>query len=300
MLSSLNKFIGPIFKEAMKSRPATNYAYDDHTSIPFKFVVLKPSANDETERAHRHNFFQLFFLTTDGGKHLIDFEEQDFKANSVHIVNPGSIHKVSRTNQTNGFVLLFSRNFVNPRLEESSLFLYRNDFNKFLKLDALNFQEILRYLGKIQQEGAATNAFQQQGIQSLLELILIDIQRQLTFETAHMANDTDLLFDHFKSLVSQHFTKQSTLHFYAEHLNISTEKLNKICKSKVNKTASTLLQERILLEAKRLLFHASFSVKEIAFQLGFEDPSYFNRFFKQKIGETPKSFRLAIREKYHE
>jgi AraC-like DNA-binding protein len=283
----------------MRGKFNINYAYDDHSSVPFKFVVLKPSEKLETERAHRHNFFQLFFLTHDGGKHLVDFEEQTCIANTVHIVNPGSVHKFSRTYQTHGFVLMFSRNFMSQSLEDTALFLHRNDFSKFLTFPETVFKEVLLYLGKIKHEQAESNEFQQQSIRSLLDLILITIQRHVKFETGRLFNESDELFDQFKTILNQNFIKEATLSFYADSLNISHQKLNKLCKSKVNKNARTLIQERILLEAKRLLFHAPLSIKEIAFDLGFEDPSYFNRLFKQKVGETPRSFRSSIREKYH-
>jgi AraC-like DNA-binding protein len=77
-------------------------------------------------------------------------------------------------------------------------------------------------------------------------------------------------------------------------MNISPNYLNQICKKIVGKTASQLLYERLLVEAQRLLTHTTQSVKEIGYLLGFDDPSYFVRFFRKQAGQTPAEFREAI------
>jgi AraC family transcriptional activator of pobA len=70
-------------------------------------------------------------------------------------------------------------------------------------------------------------------------------------------------------------------------------------KEQSGKSAIMHIHERIVLEAKRLVFHTNSSVKEIAFELGFEDASYFNRFFKRLTGITPVEYKNAIRKMYH-
>jgi AraC-like DNA-binding protein len=279
--------------------PSTNYAYDDHTSIPFKFVVLQASEKEVGEHPHRHNFFQLFFFTSTGGKHLIDFQERLCEEKSVHVVNPGSIHKLTRTPDTKGFVLLFSRSFLVQNKALNSLFLNRNDFDKFPKLPKKAFEEILNYLDKIQEELSGDQDYQDRTIPFILELILINIQRNISFNVKTNSSQEAQLLAEFKTLINQNFSTQQSLEYYTENLHVSVKKLNAVCKIELNKSAREMVQERILLEASRLLFHSSLSIKEIAFNLGYEDPSYFNRFFKQKTGKTPLLFRTKLKEKYH-
>jgi len=82
-------------------------------------------------------------------------------------------------------------------------------------------------------------------------------------------------------------------------LNISAGHLSEVVKEQSGKPAIAHIHERLILETKRLLFHTDQSVKEIAFRLGFEEASYFNRFFKRIVGDTPLTYRNTIREMYH-
>ncbi|MBK6643621.1 MAG: AraC family transcriptional regulator [Bacteroidetes bacterium] len=85
---------------------------------------------------------------------------------------------------------------------------------------------------------------------------------------------------------------------YAQLLNITAGHLNDTIHKDLGKTAGELIHDRIILEAKRLLYHSENSIKEIATELNYKDPSYFGRFLKTHSGSTPDQFRKAIREKY--
>jgi len=74
-------------------------------------------------------------------------------------------------------------------------------------------------------------------------------------------------------------------------MNISPKHLNAICKQSTNKTVTELIHGRILTEAKRLLSYSTLNIKQISFDLGFNDLSYFQRFFKKRTGKTPREFR---------
>lgn len=283
----------------MQKRNPKNYSYDDHSEFPFKLVKLKPVTANTSEAAHRHNFFQLFFFLSDGGNHLIDFKQYACKKNQIHVVNPGSIHQLQQTPKTSGYVILFSRTFFDNNLPNPSYFLYRNDFEKMVQLSQETFSHILHFVEEIANENANKGSYFDKAIQNLLELIVINIQRQINFLAPELSSENDQTFNAFTLNLNRHFTEEHRLTYYAQDLAISMDKLNRVCQEKMNKTASELLHDRILLEARRLLFHSRLSVKEIAFSLGYDDPSYFNRFFKKKVGETPLSFRQSIQEKYH-
>ncbi len=282
-----------------KKTKLQNYNYDDHSTIPFKFVRLQPALESDNEAPHRHNFFQIFFFTATGGLHLIDFEEFTCTKNSIHIVNPGSIHKLDRNPKTQGHVLLFSRTFFDEGIANSNYFLYRNDFDKFLELTSSDFERILFYIKQIEEETDHTEIFHQKHLQALLQSIVILIQRKIAFKHNTLANPTDKTYREYIDLVNKYFQEQHTVAFYAERLQIDSNKLNLLLREALDKSASTIIQERILLEAKRLLFYTNDSIKEIAYNLGYDDPSYFNRFFKSKVDQTPAAFRKSIQEKYH-
>jgi AraC family transcriptional activator of pobA len=121
---------------------------------------------------------------------------------------------------------------------------------------------------------------------------------QLQFDRGNTSSDKSLL-RRFKELVDK---KYDTLHQVSDFsglLNVTPGHLNDTVRLQTGKTATTLIHQRIALEAKRSLFHTDLSVKEIGYTLGFEDAAYFSRFFKRLTGETPAAFRHTIREKYH-
>lgn len=98
----------------------------------------------------------------------------------------------------------------------------------------------------------------------------------------------------FKALIEQNFKKQHQVQEYADRLCMTTEVLGKIVRETVNRTPKQLIDERLITEAKRMLLWSKKNNKEIAYELGFESDSYFNRYFKKHCHQTPVSFRLQM------
>src|ERR1044072_5483468 len=95
----------------------------------------------------------------------------------------------------------------------------------------------------------------------------------------------------FNMLIDQHFREQKSVSFYAKQLHISANYLNILCKKNLKISATELIQQRITLEAKRLLQSTDMSVKAIAYELGFVDHAYFSNYFRDQTGFTPRDFR---------
>jgi AraC family transcriptional regulator, transcriptional activator of pobA len=100
------------------------------------------------------------------------------------------------------------------------------------------------------------------------------------------------LTEQFKNLIQQHINQHQSIGFYADLLKVSPNHLNKIVKQATGKQASALIAEMLILEAKVLLKHTDLSMADIAFKLGFNDQSYFSRFFKKHSGISPKEYKL--------
>jgi AraC-like DNA-binding protein len=108
-----------------------------------------------------------------------------------------------------------------------------------------------------------------------------------------------VLLKKYQEKIEESYIEQHEVAAYADMLNVSAGHLSEVIKQQSGKSAIAHIHERLILEAKRLIFHTEQSIKEIAFELGFEDASYFNRFFKRITGQTPADYRLRIREMYH-
>ena len=102
------------------------------------------------------------------------------------------------------------------------------------------------------------------------------------------------LFQDFMLLVDAHFRTEKNLGFYARHLKINPRRLAKLCRENLGRTPLAVLEERTVIEAKRLLAQTDLAAKEVAFQLGFEDPSYFTKVFRKITGSTPLAFRKDL------
>ena len=108
-------------------------------------------------------------------------------------------------------------------------------------------------------------------------------------------NEQDMRVNKVLSLIDEHFIHERPTEFYAGRIMLSKKRLNDLTKNAVGHTVKQLIDQRLLLEAKRMISYGSQSFKEIAFLLGFSDASYFTRFFKEQSGSTPEQFRLSLK-----
>ncbi|MCB0642968.1 MAG: helix-turn-helix transcriptional regulator, partial [Phaeodactylibacter sp.] len=129
-------------------------------------------------------------------------------------------------------------------------------------------------------------------LQSLLFLFLNELKR-----TTAPEKDGDLVsnemhyYQLFINQVEADFAKNRSIEDYAHQLNISSRHLNRLIKQIAGSTLNQLIQQRRLLESKRLLRYSNKTISEIAYRTGYSDPSYFIRIFKKETDQTPAAFR---------
>jgi AraC-like DNA-binding protein len=127
----------------------------------------------------------------------------------------------------------------------------------------------------------------------ILELFIL-VGKSCAPNVEQPINYNRLLLNNFKKLLEIHYKRYQFPRDYADLLYITPNHLNALCKDQLGISAGQLIRNRILLEAKRLLVNAEFTVQQIAVDLGFKDASYFVRFFKKYEQETPEKFRKKI------
>ena len=98
----------------------------------------------------------------------------------------------------------------------------------------------------------------------------------------------------YRDLIEQHFRDERRLEFYAGRLGVTPARLNAACRARLGTTASGLLHDRIVTEAKRCLIYTGMSVAEVGYALGFDDPAYFSRFFAKRTGQPPGRLREEL------
>jgi len=274
----------------------------------FEFSKLEESYTPyDAEAPHRHNYYEVIYFNESGGSHEIDFNNFQVQCGSMHFISPEQVHLLRRAHQVTGYVLSFSSEFFfsdagGAGFLDTLPFFDNAGIRPILLVDKNNKEtEIKQLLLKIQDEYGSGNDDTIDLLRTYMTALLIHARR---IYVPHTDVGTNLpgrseLTRRFKKRVEDHFREHKSVASYAEMLNITAGHLNDTVQRDTGKTASEIIQQRMILEAKRLLFHSSKSVKEIAFDLHYEDPSYFSRFFKTHAELTPEQFRSQIREKYH-
>lgn len=167
-----------------------------------------------------------------------------------------------------------------------------------LEPDDLVFVEDL--LTKINMEYGKPGEWQQRMLTAYLTVLLTYLSRLYSEQYKSIDLSADkMLLKNFQAKINDSFKQLKEVGDYASELNISAGHLSEVVKIQSGKPAIKHIHERLVLEARRLLFHTNNSLKEIAFELGFSDASYFNRFFKRETAVTPAEYRTKIREMYH-
>jgi AraC family transcriptional activator of pobA len=255
---------------------------------------------------HRHSYYEIFFFEHGGGSHFVDFIDFPIHDYSVHFVAPGQVHMVRREPGSYGSVILFSNDFYHVDVNGISTlwelpFLNYNSEIPFLNLQEVAFFKLYFFVGQMKNELECKDALHYQAIHSWLRILLLQCSRlhkQKIYDTSSQENPLSNNMQKFVELLEKNFITIHRPVWYAEQFSMTEKHLNDIVKKGTGFTLIEKIQERILLEAKRLLLHSEMSFKEIGFALHFEDPSYFTRFFKRSSGQTPSEFRATIKKKY--
>lgn len=232
---------------------------------------------------HRHDFFSLVWFTSGLGINVIDFEEYEIQPNRLFLTKPSQIHNWSYNNDTRGYILVFDKHLIsNLSLELLSTTYFDLDTDT-----AYFFKTIIENLIKVTVEN---DEFSEQEINASLKLILTKLARisGKAFQK-QITKPNEIL--NFSKLILDNVSCNLTIKEYADRLNITTEKLNEICKEYYGISPKKIILDKKITESKRLLHFSDLSVKEIAFQLGFEDSSYFSRIFKQRTRLSPSDFK---------
>ena len=270
--------------------------------VGFDVIALNDPAdrNYDGVEAHRHNFYELMIYTKGGGIHEIDFKEYEIEKNSLHFVSPTQVHRL-KSAAARGYVFCFSEEFMTLNEEGDFLQMYPfYDFNNYvpvIKLDKELFKEINEVVEILNINLSKDSTFRSDILRCYFQVILLRIKEH--FINSPISKASRISSGHpkvqeFKKLINTNYLKHYSSFQYADLLHISPNHLNSICKKETSKTATELIHERILLEAKRLLCVTKLNVKEISNHLNFDTVPYFTRFFKKHVGQTPLDYRNSF------
>ncbi|TSJ42111.1 helix-turn-helix domain-containing protein [Fluviicola chungangensis] len=247
---------------------------------------------------HRHNYFFILVIKTGTGEHVIDFIPYSIDDRSVFILRPGQIHQLKLAPDCKGFLMQFDADFYSPTNVSAKQRFRRVTAKNSCSPEPLRFEKLCAILDYIYQEYMNKERDFSDLIRANLDIFFIESMRQSANPAQKTTTEISYeqeRFEEFQELLEKHVTEHKTVIQYAEMMGISVYQLNKVTKDVLEKTVSELIHEQLILESKRTLLGTSVQVKEVAYSLGFEDVSYFIRFFRKGTGFSPEAFRNHFR-----
>ncbi|SES40724.1 helix-turn-helix domain-containing protein [Actinokineospora terrae] len=242
---------------------------------------------------HRHDFYEILYLTGGGGTHVVDFEPYPIEPHSVYVLAPGQVHFWQDTELIRGRVLVFAEEFL---LAHPGGLLPAPGGSPLLRLSGPQVDLVGGILDDIDREYRTRAAGYATMLRAHLHILLVHVQR-LRQAHPHVPVPSSLVWQ-FTRLVARHVLTERSVGAYAERIGVTAGHLTDLVKAALGTTPGAVIRAALALEAKRLLAQTELGVAQVAHRLAFEDPSYFGRFFKRETGTSPGDFRREVREKY--
>lgn len=230
---------------------------------------------------HKHDFYQVVIVTGGRGWHEIDFVRHPLTRGHVFVMRPDQVHEW-KTPGAKGFVIEFSHEFKR-QITDTALIQNRSAMAAVEALGELMIGEFERRENHYQHALAA-----------YLEALMIQVERAIP--ASRVAVDRDSFYLRFQSLIEKNFREHRQVEFYAKALGVTAKALTMRIKRSTGRAARDFILDRAILEAKRRLVESPDTIAEIGYGIGFEDPNYFTRFFKERVGVGPSEFRARRRK----
>ncbi len=253
---------------------------------------------EEVIKDHKVDFYTVLFILKNDGKHSIDFTDYSYNKGSILLIRKDQIQKFYYNKNTKGYLLFFKEDFLNSYLNVKEISKTIQMFNELIlspktQLDTVSFRDVSLLLKYIDLEyNNVSDKHSLKIIRSFLHVLITVVHRLKSKEHSKIKLSKYLKeFISFQDLLENEFAKTKKVFDYANMLGYSTKKLNTIVKFVTDKSAKTFIDETVNIKVKRLLLHTELSVKEIAFKVGFNDPSNLYKYFKKQTNSTPEEFR---------
>lgn len=241
--------------------------------------------------AHRDDYYMFFFVEKGKCKLLLDFEEYEITANTVHCILPGQVHLPVGPINACGWGLAVDSMLVKDEYKE--VFEKGSLFKRDTKLSNEAINELKQCVLAIQKRlKPKRQPIEQHIIHDLLSYFIGMIAE--TYQKDFPISENNRLATitlQFKTLLSANYQSLKRPSQYASKINLSSIYLNEAVKKTTGMSVSDCIQNEIITQAKRLLYYTDSSIKEIALKLGYEDWAYFTRLFTKVSKLTPTQFR---------
>jgi AraC-like DNA-binding protein len=258
-----------------------------------EFLFNELHGERHIDKPHKHDFFIINLFESASGNHNIDFNDYLIGNHQIHVLFPGQVHNWHIEPGAVGYQLMIQQSFF-----EHFAPFFRFSFSNYINHPVIPLSNESFKLLKYEFDAIKNELNAPDSVPEVISARAAVIAAIVSKEAEDIFTELKVFQSHprlaeFKMLIDKFYKEEKLVGFYASHLHISANYLNILCKTHLKTSATKLIQERVLLESKRLLHSTDLSIKEIAYELGFVDHAYFSNFFKGQTGITPTQFRAT-------
>ena len=261
-------------------------AGNDPGFVHIETIVARSSRYEWEIQPHRHDyFFQLLLVRAGGAQVEMDEINRTISGPALVVVPPGVVHGFRFVPGVEGVVLTLSSDFVH---RSTSIADPLHQILESARLVSVT-QDVADRLGRVSLEMLDIQMDRREGQGALLTAFAETWVRLAARSIDHAATGLldDVRMDELRGLVEQHFHEQKPVSFYAQALGMTARNLGRLTQRHFGCSPKELINRRLALEARRLLLYSNASGRQIAAELGFDDPSYFSRFYARMTGRRP-------------
>lgn len=279
------------------------YLYGDQGSdVELDLLHIEPirdrsGPNDWRIRPHAHpDHVQVLLVWQGAGSIRFEDRQVAIPAPSVMCIPAGVVHQIDFTPGTDGYVVTAALGCLRIAAAQDARLAQAAGRAAVYPVAETGMSQpaVLDTFETLHREFIWSAPGRRSAIVAMFTRILVMILRLSVAGESRSDGAPDRDYDlllRYRALLEDHFRSQRALAFYAGELAVTPARLNAACKARAGRTASELLHDRLITEAKRYLIYTESSVAQVAHLTGFDDPAYFNRFFTQRVGQSPGAFR---------
>lgn len=253
-------------------------------------------------KAHSENYYQIIWFKNGNGRYFVDYKGFDVIENTLFFVTKEQVHYFDKNTHYSGVLIQFNEQFLIQNNNDADFLLKYDLFKKltppYINLDRDDLFVLDEYLNLIKNELNNKNKpYQAELVRNYLKVFLIQLQHKwnkLNTSMGHHILPGDkkqLKLAKFLNLIEDNFKKELNVSEYARIMQISSRTLSDLTSQLLDKSPSQLIHERIIDEAQKMLLNTNFSINKIGYNLGFNDDSYFVKYFKKHTNISPLDFR---------
>lgn len=282
-----------IFEEKYKLK-----SYTFKETLPFGFEIkdlarMNRKACSITGEPHRTSFYQIIRITRGKTIQQIDFTPVEVSSGQILFIGKDQVMSFDVESEYQGEIILFTDEYYIRDESDSRLIKQIELLNPFTVNTPIvsdeNIGSIWELIKKIYKP--ENDNYTPHILHHLLSALLIYSERINDNSGRFVTSPGYQATLRFSQAVEENYRNMRKVNEYVVHLGITPKALSRALKSTIGKSPKQYIDDRLLLEAKRLLVYSNKSVKEISFELGFEEPTNFSKFFKEQVGQSPVDFK---------